>query len=92
MSRTEPHSQAVKRTSSKIILQPPFTPLMKYVHQQGGDGQEQQHAQEQAERREIQGGGEGMVKQVNDPGKPFGHSFTSFSDRGTAGGRAPFGS
>lgn len=64
---------------------------MKYVHQQGGNGQEQQHAQKQAERRKGQGGGKGMVKQVNDLGEPFSHIFTSFSGRGTAWGRAPFG-
>lgn len=65
---------------------------MKYIHQQGTDGEEQQHAQEQAQRREGQGSGEGMIEQVKDLGEPFGHIFTSFSDRGTAGGRAPFGS
>ena len=52
---------------------------MKYVHQQGGDSQEQRHTQEQPERREGQDGGEGMVEQVKDLGEPFVHSFTSFS-------------
>jgi len=61
------------------MLQPPFAALMKDVHQQGGDSQEQQHAQKQPEGREGQGGGEGMVKQVKDLGEPFGHKSTSFS-------------
>lgn len=65
---------------------------MKGVHQKGGDGEEQQHAQEQPEGREGQDGGEGMVKQVKDLGEPFGHNNTSFSGRGTAWGRAPLGS
>ena len=54
---------------------------MKDVHQQGGDSQEQRHAQEQPERREGQDGGEGMIEQVKDLGKPFGHKSTSVSGR-----------
>lgn len=65
---------------------------MKYVHQKGDDGQEQQHAQKEPERRKAQGGGQGMIEQVNDLGKPIHHKITSFEDRGTAWGRAPFGS
>ena len=71
-SRAEPHSQAVNRINSKIILQPPLLALPDHMRQESYDDQEHCRRHKKAKCRYAIDGAQSIVKQVNHIAEKYG--------------------